>query len=344
MSDQANSQTSAEQTFIGVDLGTTNTRVWLVRGNQILQRAIGNFGVRDRARAGESGFSLEAALRDLCQEVCSDQLTNKFGAAQFIAAAGMVTSPLGLREIPHVAAPADWVQLAASVQQHEFPEISKLPFLLVPGVRSGGNEKVLSENSPKNFFDIGEPDVMRGEETLCVGLIETENVVLPQTILNLGSHWKAIQLDAAGRIASSLTSLSGELIFAVQTNTILASAVPPERPASIDFEWLEAGMRAERQAGLARALFAVRLLQLDDAGTPGERLSFLVGAVLAADLDALSERDVLARDKKVLITGGGAVALAWQHALKLSQISARIVSESVLENAYLAGLRRICRL
>ena len=63
------------------------------------------------------------------------------------------------------------------------------------------------------------------------------------TLLNLGSHWKAIGLDAQGRIAASVTSLAGELIHVAQTETILASSVPHERPQGIDRPWMESGMR-----------------------------------------------------------------------------------------------------
>ncbi len=46
------------------------------------------------------------------------------------------------------------------------------------------------------------------------------------TVLNLGSHWKAIQVSESGQITRSWTTLSGELLHAIMTQTILASAVP----------------------------------------------------------------------------------------------------------------------
>ena len=35
-----------------VDMGTTNTRVWLVHGHEVVARAQSNVGVRDTARDG----------------------------------------------------------------------------------------------------------------------------------------------------------------------------------------------------------------------------------------------------------------------------------------------------
>ncbi|HYE74858.1 MAG TPA: 2-dehydro-3-deoxygalactonokinase, partial [Blastocatellia bacterium] len=182
-------------------------------------------------------------------------------------------------------------------------------------------------------------DIMRGEETLCVGLVELGLIKPPTTVLNLGSHWKAIQIDDKGRIASSITSLSGEMIHTTQTQTILASAVPHEKPSEIDFEWTEAGMREQRRAGLARALFCVRLLEQSGQGSPQQRLAFLIGAFIASDLDALKSRGALGQS--VLIVGSGALAETWQRALSQSSIEAKIISGEQSEEALLSGLRSI---
>lgn len=315
---------------ICIDMGTTNTRVWLRRGDATLARLQAGVGVRDTARDG-SNKRIRAALAELIAEL--HRAAN--GAPTCVIAAGMITSPLGLAEVPHLSAPAGLRELAAAVQQVSFPDICDLPFLLVPGVRCGA-----MDGGPA---DVAQRDVMRGEETLCAGLVACERVTPPATILNLGSHWKAIELDAAGRVAQSITSLSGELIHATQTNTILAGSVPAERPETIDAVWCAAGMREQRRAGLARALFCVRLLELAGQGTPSARMSFLIGAFIAADLDALRERGVFAAHQAVFITGSGAVAAGWQHALSLHETSATILSADEIEDATLTALMMIAR-
>ena len=318
-----------------VDMGTTNTRVWMVHGSEILARAQAGVGVRDTARDG-SPNRIRATLRELIAEV--RQQTSKSGLvdASFVVAAGMITSALGLVEVPHISTPAGAEELAGAVQRHQFPDITNLPILLVPGVRSGLRTGDLDA--------VVQSDVMRGEETLAVGLVAMGHAHPPVTVLNLGSHWKAIQLDDRGRIESSITSISGELIQAVQTQTILASAIPSERPRSIDLTWCQAGMREQRRSGLPRALFCVRLLELGGNGTPEERLSFLVGAFVAADLDALIARRALSMESTVLICGGGAVAEAWRHALDKVSIPARTMNEAEIEAALLAGLRCVLEL
>jgi 2-dehydro-3-deoxygalactonokinase len=327
------SENAGENRLICVDTGTTNTRVWLTQGDRIIARAQTGVGVRDTARDG-SPARLRDALRELIAQVRAEAVNA--GLAQSpscVIAAGMITSPLGLAEVPHVRAPAGLNELAASTQRHSFPEITDLPILLIPGVRSGP-----PRCDPET---VGTTDVMRGEETLCLGLNALGLLNARSTLLNLGSHWKVIKLDQDARIVASLTSMTGELIHTAQTQTILASSVPNERPTTIDQTWLEAGMREQRRSGLARALFCVRLLEQGSDSAPEQRLSYLVGAFLASDMDAMISGGWLSQESKVVITGGGSLAEAWRNALAGSSVQAIPLSDSDVERAQLAGCHRV---
>lgn len=311
-------------------MGTTNTRVWLVQGDEVLARRQAEAGVRDTAREGSSN-RIRSALRELIADIrreAGDKIS-----PTCVAAAGMITSPLGLAEVAHLIAPAGAKELSAGVKRFSFPDICELPFLFVPGIRSGAMETEVET--------INQTDVMRGEETLCVGLIESGRVQPPATILNLGSHWKAIRIDAEGRIVASVTSLSGELIHVTQTNTILASAVPAGKPESFDADWCKAGMNEQRRSGLARALFCVRLFELGKRGTSEQRMSFLIGAYIASDLDSMLATETITMNQPVLITGSGAIASAWQQALKLSRIPAENASSADVETGLLKGLKAL---
>jgi 2-dehydro-3-deoxygalactonokinase len=312
-----------------IDAGTTNTRVWLVHGDRVIAHAGAMVGVRDTARDGSS-TRLQIALRDLITEVLTRPDAQDCHPL-FVAAAGMITSSLGLAEVPHVTVPAGAEELAANVRRYEFPDITHLPVLLVPGVRTGfpGVDLTTVESA----------DLMRGEETMCMGLVAMGLTTNPCTVLNLGSHWKVIGIDDGGRIINSITSLTGEMIHTTQTQTILASAVPHHRPQSLDPVWVEAGMREQRRSGLARAMFCVRLLEQGGRSTPEERLAFLIGAFIASDLDALLER--ITFNDSVIITGGGAIAKAWQDALEQSSLKVSVISNEELERALFMGLQSI---
>ncbi len=317
---------------IYVDMGTTNTRVWLLRGCEVLAQASKQVGVRNSAQEGTTR-ALRATLKELIAAVQNQakQLLNS-RAPVCVAAAGMIGSPLGLAEVLHITAPAGVRELSAAALRFEFPDVTPLPFLLVPGVRFGPIEA---------DFRLPDPgDVMRGEETLCVGLHALGLVEPPAVVLTLGSHWKAIRL-ADGKIQESVTSLSGEMIHAVQTETILASSVGNSWPDKMTPDWLEAGMTEQRRSGLSRTLFCARLLELKNQGTPQDRFAYLLGAFIASDLDALVARRVLADNTRVVISGHDATARAWAFALARMSLSSVVLTEEETEKAFLAGLNQI---
>jgi 2-dehydro-3-deoxygalactonokinase len=311
-----------------VDLGTTNCRVWLAKGTDVLARANAQVGVRDTARDGSSQ-RLRESLRSLIETVCS----RSSAKPSVVIAAGMITSSLGLAEVPHVVAPAGVDELAAGTQAFEFSDIAPLPFLLVPGVRTGTLSGELK--------DVGQADVMRGEETFCAGLVACGLISGRATVISLGSHWKAIPMDDRGRVLRSLTCLSGELILAVQTNTILASAVPQDRPSSLDQEWVDAGMRKQRGSGLSRAMFCVRLLELAGKGTPQQRYAYLAGAFIAENLDLLLSRQFLSPEVPVLVSGATGLGKAWCEALAGVLVRAIALSDAQVEQSLIAGLNAI---
>jgi len=314
-------------------MGTTNTRVWLMRGDEVISAQSRAVGIRDRARDG-LGSVIQNGLRDLIREVTGKaEAVRAASTPTHIAASGMITSSLGLAEVPYIPVPAGIQELAVRARWYRFPGVSDLPFLLVPGVRTGLLNPTLDS--------VHENDVMRGEETLCAGLVALEIVPRPALVLNLGSHWKAIRLDDTGRVSSSLTSLSGELIHVLETQTILAASVSNERPASLSAEWVDAGMREQRKSGLSRALFAVRLLDLAKQGTPEERLAFLVGTVVAADLDALLAQGVLEANLPVAVIGHQAIAETWIRCLRQASVPAMMIPSPKVERAWLTALQRI---
>ena len=316
-----------------IDMGTTNTRVWLTSGDRIIARISEKIGIRDATCDGGQGIrkGLEELIRKACRE--AEGTAVPCDSPGYIVATGMIGSNLGLAEVPHIQAPAGISDLAAAAQWRHFPDISDLPFLLIPGVRSGP--------ACPDATSINQVDIMRGEETVCAGLVTLGTMALPAVVLNLGSHWKAIQLDGNGRIRASVTSLSGELIHAVQLHTIIAGSVLRERPARLSPEWIEAGMAEHRQSGLARALFCARLLDLTHQGSPEDRLAFVVGAFIASDLDALLARGVIGTHTQVALVGHLAISEAWQTALSRVNIQTTLVSQQQAEMALLKAMQRI---
>ncbi|HJW99813.1 MAG TPA: 2-dehydro-3-deoxygalactonokinase [Terriglobales bacterium] len=317
---------------IYVDMGTTNTRVWLLQRDRVVGCASQPIGIRDAARGDAE--RLRNCLRELIADVCAQgRRASEPCTPTHVAAAGMITSSLGLAEVPHIHPPAGLEELTAAARWHRFGNVTDLPILLVPGLRSS-----VMQPSVESIHAV---DVMRGEETLCAGLIAVGIVSPPAVVLNLGSHWKAIRLGKDGKIQSSVTSLSGELMHVTQEHTILASSLPSGRPQSLSMEWMEAGMREQRLSGLARALFCVRLLQLENQGTPEDRSAFMAGAFIASDLDAFLSGSVIEPGMHVALVGNSALVESWQKALSSARVTSTVTTQQQAEAALLEALRRI---
>jgi 2-dehydro-3-deoxygalactonokinase len=300
--------------------------VTLCRGDEVLFGARAQVGARDTARDGSPARlagEVAALLRRAREAVPA-------GAPLQAVAAGMITSPQGLCEVPHVPAPADAAALARGARQAALPGAPDLPIVYVPGVRCGPDRC-----DPTSVDAV---DIMRGEEVLALGLAALGPLAGGGRLLNLGSHWKAIAVDARGAVTASVTTLGGELAHAVQTQTILASALPAERPTALAPAWLAAGGALAGRAGLARALFCTRLLEQRAEGTADERYAFFLGALCAAD------RPVLVPDGapgRTVVVGHPAVTGAWLAALHAAGLPAEAVDEATVERAFRAGCRAV---
>ena len=310
-----------------IDGGTTRTRAWAVAGDRVVAAERVSVGARDTAREGSSR-RLAEAIRHLVRKLGERCRAQGQAAPVLGVAAGMITSPEGLVEVPHVAAPAGPAEIAAGAECRAQAEVAPLPIVYVPGVRTGP--------ATADREHIAESDVMRGEEVLALGLARRGVLAGGGTVLSLGSHWKAVRVDGGERVTSSVSTLSGELIQAVRSQTILASAVPGNWPASLPPEWVESGVRLGRATGLPRALYCVRLLDQRAPSSPGDRLGFLVGATIAADLETLLPASTTGSRPTVLV-GAPALVEAWAGVIRQRGVEPITLSEDDREAAFRAG-------
>jgi 2-dehydro-3-deoxygalactonokinase len=312
---------------------TTNTSVWLVRGDELVAEAQTTVGARDTARDG-SPQRLETALRGLVSGVLAEGNALPVPCRpKVVVAAGMLTSSLGLRGIDHVPAPAGAGELAARLERHSFPSVTDLPVVLIPGVRSG---PLQAERAT-----VGGTDVIRGEETAAIGLHLLGWLPVGGIVLSLGSHWKAIHVDRDGRIVSSVTSLGGELLDVVTSQTVLAGSLPRQWPAAFDEAWVDEGVHEAQRSGFARALFCVRLLEQRVPSTPDERLAYLIGVAIGSVMDTLLARRSFRAGTRVLVTGPPALAHAFAAQLQGTSVDAVPVSATQVAHAVRTGMRDI---
>jgi 2-dehydro-3-deoxygalactonokinase len=286
--------------ILAVDSGTTSTRAWVVDSGKVLAGASTRGGAKDVAR-GQQRFDLLSQVRSMCDGALDDS-GRSWDDVRAVVAFGMITSELGLEEVSHLEAPADRRAMVDAMRRREESALPA-PLYLIPGVRSDGP-------------GLAEIDFMRGEETEVVGLLSLGSVDPPILYVSAGSHTKFVAVDARGRIAWSMTTLSGELLWAIHRETILSELVDPNGAIS-DLEAVEEGALLAERAGLSRALFAARLLNRIRGVGPDKCSAFIHGAVAGTDLRSLLTALRARSDPptRVVVSGGRALAQAYRHLL-----------------------------
>ena len=291
--------------IIAIDGGTTNTRASLWKDPGICVDIVkSEVGVRITSIEG-SNASLKAAVKGLLEQLLKNNSVS-YDQIEGIYACGMITSKEGLAELPHLIAPAGMQEFVEGLAKVELPDVCPLPIHFVRGLKN-------RDGSCLTLQEVEEMDVMRGEETETLALLDlfgNEN----GTLFALpGSHTKFVSVDANGKMIGCLSSLAGELLSAVTLNTILAGAVGKQfAGADYNREMLLAGYRTARDTSLARAAFSTRMLQMFIPSSEQDRASFLLGAVLENDVAAVKNSKALSvtRDMKIVIAGKEPLASA----------------------------------
>jgi 2-dehydro-3-deoxygalactonokinase len=316
-----------DKTIIAIDGGTTHTRLWVVdvQTRDVLYSERAAIGARDGTTV-QGRARIAAEIADLIHRAVADCQQKGIGVGPAFAA-GMIGAPQGLREVPHVPAPAGLAELAAGMARVDLP--GGLHLSIVPGVRFGRERATIA--------DVGDTDVVRGEEILCLGLHSEGLLPRNGTIVNLGSHWKRLSLDGDARLAESISCLSGELLQAVSQHTILASALPDTLDGALDPEMVDAGAEVAAREGLGRALYCVRLMSVRAGADAQACRAFLVGAVLGSDLPVLL-RQV---EGRVLVVGRVALAEAFARLGRARGVDCQVLSAQTAESAFRTGLLAI---
>ena len=282
-----------------IDAGTTNTRTRIWQGSTVVGEAHAAVGVRNTAIDGNNHQLLSAIHTTLVEAA---QQAGVAGAGiELILAAGMLTSNVGIVEIPHVAAPVTMEELAAAMVERTVPAISAAPIWFVPGIKNLPDQAVQADT-------ISAMDIMRGEETEMAGLLAQLSPQGPAVIVLPGSHNKYISLDGKQRVLGCMTTLTGELLHSLTLDTILASSVQRGFASCFDAEAFTRGVHYRENSGLGHAAFMARILDLFEHYTAEQAQNYLLGILLEDDLLSLQGSHIFnGLDQAHFIIAGKAV-------------------------------------
>lgn len=292
-----------------IDGGTTNTRACIWRGQCILGEASEAVGVRDAVIDGTKSGLVRAVRQAL--RTAAFRASISVSEISLILAAGMLTSSAGLKEIPHAAAPIGLDELANAMVCASIPEVASQPIWFVPGVKNMEDNAVTAENAAMM-------DMMRGEEAEAVGLVSYVNPKGRAIFVLPGSHHKYVLVDERRRIQKCITTLAGETLRALTFDTILADTVCRSFAAEFDEEAFLQGAEDGMGHGFLHAAFMTRIRGMFCRYTPLQAQNYLLGVVLADDMQALVSAEDWPqwRDALFVVTGKPVMKTAYVRLLK----------------------------
>ncbi len=271
-----------------IDCGTTNSRVYIVDENaRLLAKASRKVGVRDTAIQG-TNETLRNGLWETYQEALRCASLDE-GDLSFILSSGMITSELGLCEIPHLWAPCGVDELAHEMKKVTDPGVfpSRAPVHFVRGIK---NHYLPESTGIDNVWKL---DFMRGEETQIAGLLSTHLLKPPATVVILSSHTKYVPLDAQSRILGSVTTLSGQLYEAIVKETFIGKSVREDETVPDDDYYdpniVKTASELLASAGLLRCLMFPRFLDTLLNTQWYQRRLFTEALLAADDMGPLSQ-------------------------------------------------------
>lgn len=291
-----------------IDSGTTNTRVKIWKDDKVVSDSQVEAGVRDTAVTG-SKLKLQQGVKDAIDGAIQNAGITKDEVGLFLAS-GMITSGLGLYELPHVWAPAGIAELSSGMACRDICEVIDKPIWFLPGIKN--NHKEIDIDNCELM------DIMRGEETETFGIIEKIKINGPALIVLPGSHSKFVSINSENKVTGCVTTLAGELLSVITNNTILANALKSSFVEEINEEFILKGADYSNRVGLNRTCFSVRILDMFTKYTVNEKANFLLGAVFATDLLAIKNSGALhiSPDLPVIIGGSKTLKRTFEILIK----------------------------
>ena len=336
--------------FVTLDCGTTNSRAYVVNeGGKVYSKAEKKVGVKDTATTG-SKKTLQEGVREIVNLSIKDAKL-EISDIQAVLSSGMITSEIGLVEIPHLVAPAGLEELAKGVTKVESADFidGEIPAFFVRGIKNDVDVKQKRASSV-----VGELDFMRGEETQMMGILENNDISLPAIVIILSSHTKFIPINGKGKVTGSLTTMSGQMYDAIINHTFVSKSVSkPEGGTQapkdyFDIKIVEDAINWINDVGLVRSLMFPRFLDVLLDTTWYERHLFFETLVAAEDMLAIGQLRMLniTDPSRFILVGNKDRCLLYRHILKNQFPIADVVEISKVEeidNLSINGILKIAK-
>lgn len=277
--------------FSIVDCGTTNTRVYIIDNKfDIVSKGYKKTGVRDTAITGSNQI-----LKDGIEEAFNMALENAdltLNSIEFAIAFGMITSEIGLIEIPHLTAPVSLDKLSGNVRIIKDTSIFPIdiPVIFIPGIKNS-----FADTGIKGIRKI---DFMRGEETQVTGVLKQIKPTLPMNVIVLSSHTKLINISKQSEILGCITTISGQIFEAIKKETSIGICLKNSTGNENEEDYfsedlLNIAYESVVNSGFIRTLLMPRFMHTLMKTEWYERKFFVDSAIASEDMKILDEAEEL---------------------------------------------------
>lgn len=322
------------------DSGTSNTRAYLIKDDDVVDVLKENLGSKDSSIAG-SNLVLIRGLKELYDQLLkSNELNDKDISG--IYASGMVTSPFGIKEVPHLSTPVSLKKLSEGMYTYFESRKFNREIFLIRGI------KTINDDFEVNKYNIPSVNNMRGEEIEIFGILSSSNELKSgnTAIFLPGSHTHIAYIKQ-GIVHDILATFSGELYHAISKATILSGSIDCNEE-KLDEKMIIYGFNNLKEYGINRALYIAHAMKVFDTSSNKERNSYLLGVISGGVILAFEYviNNKWVDVEKVLIAGSNNVVKVYEILLKEIEQKLDVITQVVTgkEGFAVVGLLEILKM
>lgn len=288
--------------LITLDGGITNiyAALWNNEG-ECLAFEREEIGLRDNGTNSAGNGRLKSCARD-----CICRLLNAGDGChpeQIVAvyACGMLTSQNGISDVPHISAPAGRGDFIRAVKPVSIPEVFVRPIHCIPGLKNAAD-------TPVDYSTLEDMNAIRGEAVEVLAMQEWFSQGEEYLFVLPGAQqFRFVSVDKQGNLTGCMTSIAGELLAMLTTRSSLADVLNGRFIDKREYnrELIIAGYTTAQKTSLPRAVFCVHLVNEFMTSNPSDCASFLVGAVLQSEIEAVKKSGTLHTEKNARVVVAG---------------------------------------
>ncbi|MBX9404267.1 2-dehydro-3-deoxygalactonokinase [Pseudomonas baetica] len=307
--------------LIALDWGTTSLRAYkLAAGGVVLEQRSLSSGIMQLPKTPRviNGRECADGFELAFDEACGDWLNAQPDLP--VIACGMVGSAQGWREAAYCETPANVANLGKSLQT--VVSLRGMRVHIVPGVIQRSRL----------------PNVMRGEETQVLGILQNLPVETgDELLIGLpGSHSKWVEV-VDGCITHFDTFMTGEVFAVLSDHSILGRT--QQQGAAFDGQAFDRGVQvalsADGELGVLSTLFSARTLGLTGELSPTAQADYLSGLMIGHELAALASVQRRRRNNpnlpSIILIGNAPLCARYSRALDACGFAKVTLAEQATE-------------